>query len=137
MKNQDIITLCNGGFLAATAHSLPEAHFYKFFRFKREAEKANRRIGDAQVALLKECGIDPQKFAEASDEAREKFTKANALLLDEDAGIEVKARIPFAFYKGVYDENKTERGDIFANMAVEAVLLDNLFSEPEEGEGDE
>ena len=137
MKNQDIITLCHGGFLVATAHSLPDEHFYKFFRFKRSVEKANRHLGDAQTALLKDCGIDPAKFGEASDEAREKFAKANALLLEEDSGVEVKARIPFALYKGVYDENRTQRGDIFADMSVESVLLDNLFTEPEEGEGDE
>lgn len=137
MKNQDIITLCNGGFLVATAHSLPVEHFYKFFRFKRAVEKANRHIGDAQTALLKECGIDPQKFQEAPEDKREEFVKANTLLLDEDSGVEVKARIPFAHYKGVYDENRTQRGDIFADMSVESVLLDNLFDEPEEGEGDE
>lgn len=137
MKNKDIITLCNGGFLAATAHSLPVEHFYKFFRFKRAVEKANRHIGDAQTALLKECGIDPQKFSEAPEDKREEFVKANTLLLDEDSGVEVKARIPFACYKGVYDENRTQRGDIFADMSVEAVLLDNLFTEPEGGEGDE
>lgn len=137
MKNKDIITLCNGGFLAATAHSLPVEHFYKFFRFKRAVEKANRHIGDAQTALLKEYGIDPQKFSEAPEDKREEVVKANNLLLDEDSGLEVKARIPFACYKGVYDENRTQRGDIFADIAVESVLLDNLFDEPEEGEGDE
>lgn len=137
MKNKDIITLCNGGFLAASAHSLPEEHFYKFFRFKRAVEKTNRNIGDAQKALLKECGIDPQKFSEAPEDKREEFVKANDRLLDEECGVEVKARIPFALYKGVYDENLTQRGDIFADIAVESVLLDNLFTEPEEGEGDE
>lgn len=137
MKNQDIITLCNRGFLVATAHSLPDEHFYKFFRFKRAVEKANRHIGAAQTALLKECGIDPQKFQEAPEDKREEFVKANTLLLEEDSGVEVKARIPFACYKGVYDENRTQRGDIFADMSVESVLLDNLFTEPEEGEGDE
>ena len=131
MKNKDIITLCNGGFLTATAHSLPVEQFYKFHKFKRAVEKANRALGEAQAALLKDCGIEPAKFGEAKPEEMERFNAANADLLGEDSGVEVKARIPFELYKGVYDENKTERGDIFADMTVEAVLLDNLFTEEE------
>jgi len=134
MKNKDIITLCNGGFLTATAHTLPVEHFYKFHKFKRAVEKANRLLGEAQASLLKDCGIDPAKYGEAKPEDLERFKAANASLLDEDTGVEVKARIPFELYKGVYDENKTERGDIFADGEVEAVLLDNLFTEDDDNE---
>lgn len=134
MKNQDIITLCNGGFLTATAHSLPVEHFYKWHKFKRAVERANKALGEAQVALLKDCGVDPTKLAEAKPEDRERFAAANNSLLGEDSGVVVKARIPFACYKGIYDENQTERGDIFADMNVEAVLLDNLFTEENENE---
>lgn len=128
MKNKDIITLVSGGFLSATAHSIPNEHFYKFFRFRREVEKAVRALGDAQAALMRECGIDPAKFHEASGEPLERYGEANNRLLEEDCGVEVKARIPFEFYKGLYDENKTAAGDIFANNAVEVVIIDNLFN---------
>ena len=134
MKNRDIITLCNGGFLAATGHSLPVEHFYKFHRFRRAVERANRAIGEAQLALLKDCGIEPGKFADAPAEALERFNVANDALLAEDCGVEVKARIPMSCYKGIYDENKTAERDIFADIAVEAVLLDNLFTEEENDE---
>lgn len=136
MKNRDIITLCNGGLLVAVAHSLPTEHFYKWHRFRRDVDKANRALGAEQIALLRECGID-RKIAEASPEAIARFEQANGALLEEDAGVSVKARIPFEFYKGVYDENRTEKGDIFADAAVEAIVLDHLFMEPEEaGEGE-
>ena len=131
MKNRDVITLCNGGFLAATGHSLPAEHFYKFYRFRRAVERANRAIGEAQLALLKDCGIEPGKFADAPAEVLERFNVANDALLAEESGVEVKARIPIALYKGIYDENKTAERDIFADIAMEVIVLDNLFSEEE------
>jgi len=137
MKNKDIITLCNGGFLAATAHSLPAEQFYKWHKFRRAIDRANRAIGMEQGALLSECGIDVSKIKETEPEAMSRFEKANGALLDEESTIRVKSRIPFELYKGVYDENRTDKGDIFANCEVEAILLDNLFTEPEEGEGNE
>ena len=136
MKNREIMTICTGGFLMATGHSLPVEHFYKFHRFKREVGKANRRLGEMQTDLLNECGIKPGKISEADAEAVDRFNAANNDLLDEDCGIEVKARIPFEFYKGVYDENRTTAGgqqmDIFSNISVEEIILDNLFETPEE-----
>ena len=134
MTNKDIITLCNGGFLAATGHSLPVEHFYKFHKFRRAVERANRAIGEAQLALLKDCGIEPGKFGDAPAEALQRFNAANDALLAEDCGVEAKARIPLACYKGLYDENKTADRDIFADIAVEAVILDNLFTEEENDE---
>ena len=48
----------------------------------------------------------------------------------------MKARIPFELYKGIYDENqRTINGvpfDIFANVGVEAIILDNLFTDFED-----
>lgn len=129
MKNKDIITLANGGFLTATGHSLPVEHFYKFHRFKRSVDKANRALGEAQAALLKDCGIDPTDIGAAPADAVARFNAANGALIGEDAGVEVKARIPMEFYKGIYDENKTDKGDIFADMEVESIVLDNLFTE--------
>ena len=148
MKNKDIVTLANGGFLAATAHSLPVEHFYKFHRFKRAVEKANAAISAQQVDLLRDCGIDASKVSIAADkltdaerEAQARFFAANAVLVEEESPVEVRARIPFECYKGVYDENRrTVNGvavDIFANMDVEAIVLNNLFTEmnDEAGEG--
>ena len=128
MKNKDIITLANGGFLAATAHALPPEHFYKWHKFKRAVGKAVRDLIEAQEALMRDCGIDPAKYHETIGEPRDRYEAANDKLLEEDCGIEVKARIPFEFYKGIYDENKTDGGDIFANGAVEAIIIDNLFN---------
>ncbi|MBP5689298.1 MAG: hypothetical protein J6W74_00115 [Bacteroidales bacterium] len=132
MKNKDIVTLCNGGFLAAAAHSLPVEHFYKFCRFKREVAKAVRALADEQSALMKECGIDPGKFDEAQKESLERYAKSNGKLLEEETAVAVKARIPLEFYKGIYDENKGGTIDIFANNEVEELVLDNLFLEAEE-----
>lgn len=129
MKNNDIIIICNGGFLAATGHSLPVEHFYKFHKFKREVAKVNRAIGQAQADLLKDCGIDPKKFNETPADVLERFNAANDALCQEDSGVKVKSRIPMECYKGFYDENNKDGHDIFANMDVEAIVIDNLFKE--------
>ena len=138
MKNKDIITLANGGFLVATGHSLPVEHFYKFHKFRRDVEKANSALGAQQADMLRDCGIDPSKMSEASSDALARFNAANDDLLDEEALVSVKARIPFECYKGIYDENRrTLNGqpvDIFADINVENVVLDNLFTEPENQE---
>ena len=139
MKNKDIIILANGGFLSATGHSLPVEHFYKFHKFRRAVEKANAALGAQQADMLHDCGIDPTKMDEASKEDLERFNAANADLLEEDARIEMKARIPFDCYKGIYDENKSVNFggvtiDVFANIKVETVVLENLFTDGEEAE---
>lgn len=137
MKNKDIITLCNGGFLAATGHCLPVEHYYKFYKFKRAVANANRAIGTAQADLLHDCGIDPTKFGEAPAEALERFNTANNALRDEDSGVEVSCRIPAEFYKKLYDENVKDGRDIFADVEVEAIVIDNLFIENMEEPNDE
>lgn len=138
MKNKEIVIIANGGFLAATAHSLPVEHFYKFHKFRRAVEKAYRDIAAQQVDLMKECGLDPAALNAADQEARKRFDSVNNDMLAEGSPVTVKARIPFELYKGFYDENRqTINGrqiDIFANIEVENIILDNLF---EAGEGDE
>lgn len=134
MKNRDIMTLCNGGFFAATAHSLPTEHFYKFFKFKRDVIKANRNLAEMQEQLINE--FDIRNIKDEEDEKINKFHEANNKVLSEDADVTVKSRIPFEFYKGIYDENREtsfvgQKVDIFADPNVEAIILDQLF-EPDE-----
>lgn len=136
MKNRDIITLVNGGFLAATAHTLPVEHFYKWHRFKRDISKVNEAIGAEQADLLQDCGLDPTNLDDADPVALEKFSVANNALLNEESGVTVKSRIPFDFYKDIYDENRRtlngQRIDIFSNVDLETVVLANLFEPMEE-----
>lgn len=125
MTYKDIMTLANGGFLTATAHCLPVEHFYKFHKFRRSVDKALNALSESQKDLLRDCGIDPDNIDGADKESLERFNAANEKILAEDAGVEVKARIPFDFFKAFYDEN----GSLFANIQVETVVLDNLFEE--------
>lgn len=131
MKNKEIVTIVEGGLLAATAHSLPPEHFYKFVRFKRECRKAYQTISAAQRDFLAEAGIKPEEAARPESVPAKKwdaFVALNNAMLDEQAEI-TEARIPMKLYKGIYDENKTGEKDIFADMAVEDIILDNLFKE--------
>lgn len=142
MKNQDILNLVNGGVLAASAHSLPVEHFYKWHKFRRAMEKQYMIIDKEQKAMMSECGIQPGKLHEATSEALERFDKVNARLLAEDVDIKLPAKIPFSYYKGVYDENKAvpiggNPVDIFANMKVETAVLEYLFTDPDAEEGQE
>lgn len=125
MTYKDIMTLANGGFLTATAHCLPVEHFYKFHKFRRSVDKALNALSESQKDLLRDCGIDPDNTDGADKESIDRFNAANEKILAEDAGVEVKARIPFDLFKAFYDEN----GNLFANIQVETAVLDNLFEE--------
>ena len=141
MKNKDIITLVQGGLLAASAHSLPVEHFYKFHKFRRAISRAYDEIGREQRELMREIGVTQQQVADSRNQepAVEAFRKANDELLAEPAEVKLPARIPYEFYRGIYDENRTQCGDIFASFPIEDLVLDNLFTEPDEdtGEGDD
>jgi hypothetical protein len=128
MKNIDIIKLGNGGFLKASAHSIPVEHFYKFVKFKRAVQQAYERISKCQVAFLAETGLTPEVLRDGTADAEklERYGSLNASLIDEETEIAV-ARIPVVCYKGLYDEN----GELFADPAIEAIVLDNLFTEEE------
>ena len=152
MKNRDILKLVNGGILAATAHSLPVEHFYKWFKLRRELEKAYLSLDKEQAVLMKECGVTremvdlkPEERKKLPPEVQEKIENFDVVigkLLDEEATIKLPARIPVELYKGIYDENRAVpfagvHVDIFANMAVEAIILETLFTEIKEDEDDE
>lgn len=126
MKNIDIITLGNGGFLKASAHSIPVEHFYKFVKFKRAVQQAYERISKCQVAFLAETGLTPEVLRDGTADAEklERYGSLNAALIAEETEIAV-ARIPVVCYKGLYDEN----GELFLDPAIEAIVLDNLFTE--------
>lgn len=142
MKNKDILTLVNGGILAATAHSLPVEHFYKWHKFRRALEKHYVAIDVEQKALMKNCGIDPASFNDAPQETLARFDEANAQLMNDEAPIQLPAPIPAEFYKGIYDENRAvpfagRTVDIFSNLQVETAVLEYLFTDPDAEEGQE
>ena len=130
MKNRDIITLVQGGLLAASAHSLPVEHYYKFHKFRRAVARAWQELSSEQGALMAEFGVTPEQVrTDKKNPAVIAFDKANAQLLDEEPEMKLPARIPYVFYRGIYDENRGPQGDIFASYVVEELVLDNLFTE--------
>lgn len=130
MKYKDIIALVQGGLMAASAHSLPVEHYYKFHKFRRVVARAYEELGKEQEALMKEMGVTQQMVnTKKDDPAVIAFDKANADLLKEPVQLNLPAKIPYEFYRGIYDENRTPRGDIFASYVVEEIVLDNLFTE--------
>lgn len=141
MKNRDIITLGNAGFLAATGHSLPVEHFYKFVKFKRALWKAYASVSDMQTAFAKEAGLDVKDLVPGGKpdaEALAKYNALNAQMIAEDCQMPA-VRIPMDCYKGFYDENRAvmlggRPVDLFANIEVEGLILENLFSEDENNE---
>ena len=133
MKYKDIITLVQGGLMAASAHSLPVEHYYKFHKFRRAVARAYGELGKEQEELMKEMGVTQQMInTKQDDPAVIAFDRANADLLEETVQMNLPARIPYEHYRGIYDENRTPRGDIFASFVVEELVLDNLFTEPTE-----
>lgn len=88
---------------------------------------------------MSECGIDPMKIREATEEAMDRFEKLNKRLLDEEAPVNLPSPIPIELYKDLYDENKSVNFggmtiDVFANIKVETAVLEYLFTDGEEAE---
>lgn len=133
MKNKDIITLVQGGLLAASAHCLPVEHYYKFHRFRRAVTRAWQELIREQNALMAEFGVTAEQVrTDKKNPSVVAFDKANELLLGEEPEMNLPARIPYELYRGLYDENRGPQGDIFASYFVEELVLDNLFTEPTE-----
>ena len=126
MKKQDIVTLAKGDFLLATAHCLPADEFYKWYKFRRQIALALVDISKDESALREQCGI-PQGKTDVPQDAAARFMEVRKKLLDENIAIDISSRIPFKYYKEIYDENKTEGRDIFASAKVEMLVIDNLF----------
>lgn len=128
MKNKDIITLVNSGFLLATAHSLPGEEFYKWYKFRRFVTNKLQSLADEQKAILEELNLKPDDKIE-DPALRKQYEDCYNKMMNEEITFELPEKIPFEFYKALYDENKTESADIFANITVENLMLDNLFTE--------
>lgn len=131
MKNKDIVTLGNAGFLKATAHTMPVEQFYKVIRWRRDLQKAYAEIARTESEFLREAGLtfDDLQNPDADPARVERYGALNAALLDEESKV-VARRIPARYYKYLYDEN----ADLFTNTEVEDIVLDNLFTEDEEDE---
>lgn len=146
MKNRDIITLAMGGILDATGHSLPAAQYYKLIRWKQDIQRVFRAIGKAESEMIAAAGILPEETTRVGEQLRlhpktkdgnedtdrlNKFMELRDRLLDDEAEMPERARIPMEFYKALYDENHKEvagqQVDIFADPDVEALTIDNLF----------
>jgi hypothetical protein len=129
MKKKDIVTIVGRGFLSATAHCLPAEQFYKWHRFRKCVSTAFQDLVAQEKDLMQECNIDPRGNNKKKDE--ERYNKVYAAILDEEARLELPDKIPFEYYKLVYDENRTDKGDVFASFDIEDVMLENLFTQPE------
>lgn len=126
MKKQDIVTLAKGDFLLATAHCLPADEFYKWYKFRRQIALAFTDIAKEDSALREQCGI-PQGRADIPSEVADRYKTVYKKLMDENIAIDISSRIPFKYYKEIYDENQTEGRDVFASAKVEMLVIDNLF----------
>ena len=129
MKKSDIISLVQGKFLEATAHCLPAEEFYKWYKFRKQISDIFNDIVKDEQSLYTQCGIKQgQKDIPAA--TKEKFMKVYQTFLDENVTVEISSRIPFSFYKEIYDENKTSTKDVFSNIFVESLVIANLFDQP-------
>lgn len=128
MLNRDIFILANGGFLAATGHSLPDEQFYKWCKFRGMVNRAYQDLVAQRFVISQECGV-PIDSKEIPEDKEERVLSTFARLLDEEASVNLTDKIPIEYYKGVYDENRTDGRDIFSDIAVESVVLENLFCE--------
>jgi hypothetical protein len=126
MKKQDILTLAKGGFFEATAHCLPADEFYKWYTFRRKLFASLLEIKRDEDALREQCGIRPGQ-KDVAKETKERFLEVEKKLLDENIAVEISARIPFKYYKEIYDENNIGGRDIFSAVAVESLVIDHLF----------
>lgn len=125
MKNKDILLLANAGIFTTTAHCLPPEHYFKWYKFKRDIKDALENIAKGQADLMKEYGIVQGRDEQIPELEKEKYVETFNLLLEDDACINVQTRIPFKFYKELYDEN--DQVAVFKKLDLEELIIDSLF----------
>ena len=125
MKNKDILILANNGIFTATAHCLPPEHYYQWYKFKRDLKEALDSFAKGQADLMKEYGIVPGHDEQIPEVEKEKYVETFNLLLEDEVTVEVKARIPFRYYKELYDENNEVAA--FKSLGLESIIIDTLF----------
>lgn len=156
MKRSDVVTLVNAGALNATQHTLSSAHSYKVFKFKSLLRKELASLQEAEMELLKECGIEDGAFfderltalrkLEAPDdeekkeladmtEKLQKYIEQRNELHNENVTLDVKT-IPYGEWVKLQNENKEVeingmKHDVFSGY-VEELLFGVLWTAPEE-----
>ena len=154
MKNQDIITLVNGGILAITAHDIPAAHAYKVVKFKQAVRSAFGAIQEAEREMFKEAGISDiaafnerlktlrETLSDGGDELKDmesQLERLNALqneLRGEEAKLDGVKGMPYDVWHLLQNENKAVRfGDDTRDVLsgwTEDVLENILWFAPED-----
>lgn len=130
MKNKDILLLANSGIFTATAHCLPPVHYFQWYKFKRDIKEALENLAKGQADLMKEYGIVPGHDEKIPELEKEKYVETFSLLLEEDVPLGIEKRIPFKYYKELYDEN--DQVAAFKNLGLESVIIDALFDNASE-----
>lgn len=105
LTNAQIVALINSGILASTSHTLPVAHNYKVYSFKKSLKKAFEEYTQKEEDLLKECGIEnPQEF----NSKLHAFSIAENLSVDEQGEFNTMKEIVNNYNKLHAELNKDE-----------------------------
>lgn len=102
-----IIQLVNNGVLNTTEHDVPVEDAYKASKFRRALKAAFEEVVEREKALAKEAGIaDPQKIAEASEDARKRFGELQAELYKDKIDLPGIKAMPYESFHALAKENR-------------------------------
>lgn len=129
IKNNLLVILAQVGGLNITANNISAADAYKVIKFRRAVAKAFEALGEAEKAIIKDCGLEIAEKGELSgtDEAKAKFCKLQAELYNDEADLGDIKTITFESWHELKKENKA-----LANAYVEDNLEGVLWNAPEE-----
>ena len=129
IKNNLLVILAQVGGLNITANNLSAADAYKVIKFRRAVAKAFEALGDAEKAIIKDCGLEIVEKGElnGTDEAKAKFRKLQAELYNDEVDLGDIKTISFESWHELKKENKA-----LANAYVEDNLEGVLWNAPEE-----
>ncbi len=129
LKNNIIVALAQVGCLNITANTLSAADGYKVIKFRRAVAKAFEALGEAERAIIKDCGLEIADKGELTgkDEDKAKFRKLQSELYADEADLgDIKA-VSYESWHLLKNENKG-----LGNAFVEDSLEGGLWNAPEE-----
>ena len=158
MKNRDILSLVERGFLTTTNHTLSAAAGYRFYKFRKAVNKAYLAITESESELLAAAGIDSHPLAfnkrledlrvkaeRTADEQKElvemakkasTYNQMRAEMQNEEVEMPAIILLTYEEWKALQDENSAveyngKTVDVLSGP-VEELLEGVLWAVPEE-----
>lgn len=123
LSNQLILALVSHGALYITATTLDASQAYKVLKFRRIVAKAIDKLREAEIALIRECGLDITDKGEITgqDSGKERFGRMRNELYADSTETDDVNLIPYSSWHTLQQENKG-LADAYIEDSLEGIL---------------